>query len=426
MNISNLYSIKGSEPERFWREITNALLEEYKSEKFLSILRELLGIEFLKQKEESKQLPYHMAYYLQDAELQFRYFVQVLAQNENEMPLPIITGILPFSGEQCYTFHIHHDGNGCEEVDVFVPHMIDRYARRAYLLPTNLPIPKTWHKEKRQRDEVAFNDKEIKRLFYIVGKFFAHNKISRLCKNEKALSFREQGISQDDCICLWMDGLTYCKPFCNNRVWLHKTFVPYWNDATTKDEASINNDQLQAISKDLNILFSEAKKTSPQYKDGNLSELQYMELCRKLWHSLKDEPTTSISEIQDSSFDIINECEKLGFIKVNRKTSTPPTFSHKEISETIDFITNLDVESNKCDIKELAKHLLVCWSTLWWSMRAFDEWDTEAAKHISDEEGLLVIMLKRGVDIRDKILNLRDLLSKLSIATMNSLKSQIR
>ena len=409
--INEIFSYKESDPEKFWNDLTSLLLEEYKSTTFAEELKSVMSgayVCFLSKKSNGEKLPYHLGYYVQSNELQFRYFVQVTAQSENEIeyPMPIITGILPFPGEQCYTFHIHDNGQGEDVVDVFAPHMIDHYARRAYRLPNDLSMPNTWHKDKRQPDEFDFNDKEVKKLFMLFGKFFARNKINVLCKNDKALSINEQGIDSDDYECLWMDGLTYCKPFCNKKVWLHKTFVPYFRDASVKDDSYLSEDQLKAIAADLNNLFKKASQYFPiQYKTSGLDWTKIIIIHHWIGQSLN-----SVINVQERVWPFFERWGKMGLISITG--NEPPKFTYKEIQTAKATLEDID----NCDIKEsnLAQSVLVVWANLWWHLRDFENWYEENGRLnvLNEHESLQTIRLMRGMNLRDVILFEADLLSK--------------
>lgn len=422
MNINELFSIKESEPDKFWGELSNVLLDERRGDKFLELLQGLTikaHVAFLAKKGEHVKLPYHIGYCLQDDSLQFRYFVQMIAQSDEEVvvPKPIITGILPFPNERCYTFRMHDNGQGQNEVDVFVPHMIDRYAKRSYRMPDDIDMPNTWHKEKRTSNAVDFNEKEVERLFRFVGKFFARNKLNRLCKNENAMSLKEQETSPDDHVCLWMDGVTYCKPFCKGNVWLHKTFVPYWKDASAKDDVYLGEDQLESIAGDLDELMKEASMRFPaQYGMMELSILDYIKYCHSLWHSIGD--NRMIPAIQDKSRGVIDLLEHKGFIKVDWNLPQPPKFPSKDLCKTKTFIETMNVDAPNRSMSELASNALQMWSSLWWHMREFDDWDTEAVKLVDKNAARRMICLMHGLNVHKTIIGEVNLLSKLCIGIM--------
>lgn len=274
-----LFSLREANPDKFWGEISNILLEEYKSVKFQKELGQLAYLaidDFRKKKDGGAKLPYHIGYLLDEEWLQFRYFVQMIAQDDSQRdfcPVPIIVGVLPFPNESFYSFHIHDDGLGKNEIDVFVPHVIEQYARRAYRLETDIKLPNTWH-----TDKGKFKEKEFDNLFKFVGKFFARNKINRLGQDKAAYSIEEQekNKSKDWIYCLWMDGMTYCDSFnasCNEypHVLLHKTFVPYAKDDSVKDDTCIGDDQMKAIAPNFLKLLKDANHYFPvQYGTTDL------------------------------------------------------------------------------------------------------------------------------------------------------------
>ncbi|MBR0072791.1 MAG: hypothetical protein IJP95_03045, partial [Bacteroidales bacterium] len=95
------------------------------------------------------------------------------AQHECEIqaPRPIITGILAIPGDSYYTLHIHDDGTGVDEVDIFCPHFIERYACRSYRLDTDMDLPKEWEHRKKLPKTEDFREEEFLTLFNFVGKF---------------------------------------------------------------------------------------------------------------------------------------------------------------------------------------------------------------------------------------------------------------
>lgn len=282
-----LFSLREANPDKFWGDISNILLEEYKSVKFQKELGQLAYLaidDFRKKKDGGAKLPYHIGYLLDEEGLQFRYFVQMIAQDDSQRdfcPVPIIVGVLPFPNESFYSFHIHDDGLRKNEIDVFVPHVMEQYARRAYRLETDIEMPNTYNK---------YNKNAFDNLFKFVGKFFARNKINRLGQDMAAYSIEEQvkNKSKDWIYCLWMDGMTYCDSFntsCNEypHVLLHKTFVPYAKDDSVKDDTCIGDDQRIAIAPKLLQLLKDANRYFPiQYGTPDLFFLIKM-LEMSLW-----------------------------------------------------------------------------------------------------------------------------------------------
>ena len=155
--ISNdLFSLKTENPEKFWGELSNILIEEYRSEDFLEVLSGYLcdaSELFLQWKSDGEKFPFHSRYCVEDERFKFRYFIQIIAQEDAQInfPIPIITGVLPFPGESYYLFNIGDEIPDINrfEIDVFTPHVIDQYARRAYRLESDIDLPNTWH-HKRQ------------------------------------------------------------------------------------------------------------------------------------------------------------------------------------------------------------------------------------------------------------------------------------
>jgi hypothetical protein len=410
--INEIFSYKESDPEKFWNDLTSLLLEEYKSTTFAEELKSVMSgayVCFLSKKSKGDKFPYHVGYYVQSNELQFRYFVQMTALNEYEIehPMPIITGIYPFPGEQCYTFHIHDNGQGEDVVDVFAPHMIDHYARRAYRLPNDLSMPNTWHKDKRQPDEFDFNDKEVKKLFMLVGKFFARNKINNgPFLNEKVLSHNEQESSSNNYFCLWMDGLTYCVPFCKEKIWLHKTFLPYFKDESVNDDAYLGEDQLQAIKPYLEALFKIASQSFPNqyitpYFDVNMYNYVYEGIYDLII------PTLEVLKATGGCFSILT---RKGYIQ-NGKIQKYPLKKIIEATNTLNRVVNGNLEY--CDNKMIAESFLIVWSCLCLNFQEFKEWylENEPKKILKRTEYYLIVLM-RGMYLQEIILSEANLLSK--------------
>jgi len=268
-------------------------------------------------------------------------------------------------------------------------------------MPDDIDMPNTWHKEKMTSNAVDFNEKEVERLFRFVGKFFARNKLNRLCKNENDMSLKEQETSPDDHVCLWMDGVIYCKPFCKGNVWLHKTFVPYWKDASAKDDTYLSEYQLESIAGDLDELMKEASMRFPaQY--GN----------------------RMIPAIQDKSRGVIDLLEHKGFIKVDWNLPQPPKFPSKDLCKTKTFIETMNVDAPNRSMSELASNALQMWSSLWWHMREFDDWDTEAVKLVDKNAARRMICLMHGLNVHKTIIGEVNLLSKLCIGIMREISNQ--
>ena len=289
MKINNeLFSLRESTPNKFWGEFASILLEEYKSEDFKNSLAELFVLaldDFRKKKESGDRMPYNIGYLIDKEELEFRYFVQMTAQDESQRdyePMPLISAVRHFPNESYYVFNIHDDGFGHNEIDVFNPHLIDQYARRAYRLDGDIELPNTWHYNKQPAEGEVFKKKEFDNLLKFVGKFFARNKINRLGQGKEAYSIEEQkeNKSKDWVYCLWIDGLTYCKSFNPSNseythVLLHKTFVPYAKDDSVKDDTCIGEDQRKAIAPKLLKLLKDAQSYFPnQYYNTGIVCLQ--------------------------------------------------------------------------------------------------------------------------------------------------------
>lgn len=415
---NELFSLRETNPDKFWGEISNILLEEYRSVKFQRKLEQLsyLAIDdFRKKKDCGAKIPYHIGYCIDDEGFRFHYFVHMIAQNEFQRdyrPKSIIVGVFPFPNESFYSFRINDDGLCKNEIDVFVPHMIDQYARRAYRLETDIELPNTWH-----TDKGKFREKEFDNLFKIVGKFFARNKIKQSGHNKAAYSIEEQekNKSKDWAYCLWMDGMTYCYSFnasCNEypHVLLHKTFVPYWKDDSVKDDRCIGEDQLKAITIDLNKLFNRAEKEFPQQYDCfDLNGYEYVITHHKIGETLN---IGHITHIQNAAMKLLLDFEKKNVIHIDK--NNVPKYPYKEINNAKEILKILC--DNKFSTKEceIAESILCVSACLWWHIRSFEEWYNESGKfkNLDDESVLKIIRLMRGKNLVDTIISETDLLAK--------------
>lgn len=276
-------------------------------------------------------------------------------------------------------------------------------------MPDDIDMPNTWHKEKRTSNAVDFNKKEVENLFKFVGKFFARNKVRRLCTNKKVLSLNEQDVRSDDQTCLWLDGVTYCKTLCSGQVLLHKTFLPYWKNSSVKDDAYLGEDQLKAIASDLAHLHKEASEAFPlQYGDVGFNWFDFVAAHRWIGESL-----SPISSVQNAAWPYLERWEKAGLISITG--NEPPKFDHKELSAATSLLQRLStITANGVDERELAKSVMVIVSSLWWHLRDFENWYTENGRLavLNEPEGLQVIRLMRGTNLREVILSEGDLLSK--------------
>lgn len=401
MTNNELFSLRESNPNKFWGEIANILLEEYKSDNFRNALevpkKDAINA-FRNKSVEGVSMPYHIGCTINESDLQFQYFVQFIAQNEFQRdcaPTTIISGVRYLSNDSYYIFNI--DDSLCR-IDVFVLHMIDQYARRSYRLDSDIELPNTYNK---------FNNKAFDNLFKFVGKFFARNKINRLEQGKEAYSIEEQkeNKSKDWMYCLWMDGLTYCESFNPSsseypRLILHKTFVPYWNDASVTDDTCICEDQLKAITPKLNVLFKKAKDCFPlQYDDKDLSSAILMMWCNLIGKSIDE---SSISHIQDNVIRILQYYEKKGVINID--WNVVPKFTYKEINDAKNKLENFSsLVLNDADIAQYILRISAC---LWWHNRDFEIWYNESGKlkNLSNESGLMGILLMRGSSVKNAIL----------------------
>ena len=263
MRVEEIFKLREADEPRFWSEIANLFQKECSSPEFVAQVGPRLldaGVKFTQMRQEFKQFPYHVGCALDVKEdSPFLFFVHFFANNkeEYERPVPLVLGVLPLPGDTYYVLHLHSDEEGTKNVvEVFAPHVFQRYATRSYrlasddeALPDGWSVPQrfVWKKNPKAggSSEAFFDEEAYKQLFVLTGKFFGRSKLSRLCENKDALSLEAQKTGSSDTLsCLWLDGMTYCVPMGQGL--FHKTFIPYWPDASASDDASISNEQLEA------------------------------------------------------------------------------------------------------------------------------------------------------------------------------------
>ena len=389
-------------PEQFWGTLCHTLLEESVrllcDKDYLSFVDDA-HIKFRKKKEVDQQFPYHLGRRIEPEGFNFRFFIQMTAQTENEInnPMPIITGVLSFPEENYYTFHVHNNDNGVNEVDIFPPHFIDQYAHRA---PQNgneresYNVPDSWpRKTSTQNEEEVYQD-----LFTLVGMFFGHNKMNYLCKNNSALSRKKQKEDKDGIVTLWMDGISYCDHYCyeNTDIWLHKTFLPYFNDESTIDDDCIGEDQFKSIAPDLNTLFKDASVLFPyQYKSEPISSMEMFDLHKSRGISLKE---VCIDDIQNYAWKFFDFFEKQGYITIKRDCKEPPRFTSEKQNKAKQILSEF-CNNTICSVgKEVAQSLLQRWSWLYWELREFESWYTNSGclEGRNETNELKQLRIKRG------------------------------
>lgn len=270
MDIQEHFKLRKTNPNEFWKGLVEQINKEYWEigidEQYREITQNCV-FRFIEKQRQREKFPYHIGYFLDPIpNYLFRFFVNYFATCDAEIifPKPVITGVIPFPNETYYTIHIHADSVKLdlkeEEFDIFTPHFIDQYARRSFKLPTDIQMPQTWHHKRIKDFEDDKNAKDLKNLFYFIGKFFARNKLNRLYKCDGALSEEERKENvENKYVCLWMDGISYCEQYVNQKVWIQKTFLSY---------EQLKPDQWRAIIPDFAILCEIAHQQYPsQYED---------------------------------------------------------------------------------------------------------------------------------------------------------------
>lgn len=417
MNINELLPIRKSDPNKFWGEISSCLMEEYYGEEFATALRDVATqafITFAEKCEKGDKLPYHWGYWPEVPNSHFRWFIQMTAQHENEIqaPMPIITGILAIPGDSYYTLHIHNDGTGVNEVDIFCPHFIERYASRSYRLDTDIELPKEWRYKKQPKTFERFNEKEFLGLFNFVGKFFGRNKMNRLTNIRKALSETERDKGSTDFTCLWMDGVSYCTPLCNEKVWLHKTFVPYFRDETLADKTELEDDQLRAIAPLFEQLFTDAhQKHSHQYppmvnKDTYLKEIMGVGVFFKTM-------TPKIVQTQETVREKLLYFKDMGYIVLEDKMPSVTGEDHLKASSSLEELLEKETRDEE-DIRIFGATAKCIWASHYQRLREFEAWYEESGRLavLSEEPIFLMRRLMRGRYICKNVIAETGLLNK--------------
>ena len=438
MRVEEIFKLREADEPRFWSEIANLFQKECSSPEFVAQVGPRLldaGVKFTQMRQEFKQFPYHVGCALDVKEdSPFLFFVHFFANNkeEYERPVPLVLGVLPLPGDTYYVLHLHSDEDGTKNVvDVFAPHVFKRYATRAYrlasddeALPDGWSVPQrfVWKKNPKAggSSEAFFDEEAYKQLFVLTGKFFGRSKLSRLCENKDALSLEAQKTGSSDTLsCLWLDGMTYCVPMGQGL--FHKTFIPYWPDASASDDASISNEQLEAIKPELEALLRDAAKYSPsQCQCEDFKPANYVSLHQTIGSALKDD-TIRVQRVQDEGFRLLKLFEQKGWVEL--KSDVPPKFKAKEVSgacKTLKSFCKGEGELNQ----QMAFSLLVLCSRLWWHLRGFEDWYDASGRRavLQDSSAVRYILLTRGVQLLGKINAEVELLKKAN-ARISSLLS---
>lgn len=260
MKLKDIIHLKETEPDMFWSAFYEQVCEDNQSEDFTDYLK-YTGLESV-QDFEQKLLsrlpyPYHRLLYPTEVKSdELTYVIQWFAMSYYDI-FPVITGLVPFPDSSYYTFHFL--GN---ELDVFTPHFLSRYAERSPRLEADLPLPNTLHFKKHQEGNDP-QKKDFVKFAQFIGKFFGRNKINRLSSRlGSVIAHNEE--NKDQLVCLWTDGLSFCIPYADGKVFLHTTFLSY---------TDLKRDQIQAILPELFILIEDSCDRFPsQY--GSFDEFK--------------------------------------------------------------------------------------------------------------------------------------------------------
>lgn len=285
-----VFSLKNCDPQK-WGELSNILENEYCSENFKKALAKFscnVIPKLIEKRARKEVFPYHLPGLIIQDDFHFRYFVQVIAQNKDEIvsPQKFICGVLPFPKETYYTFWIREDKQTKKvKIDVFSPHVIEQYARRSKRIEGEMKLPDKWYHIKQPLESAKFKEEEFYHLFLFVGRFFGKNKIYRIIDKKDAYSEREQKAKNNKdrkewLVSLWPDGLTYSRRFnaeCDTGfpITLHTTYLPYVGNPACHsiEEQTVALKQSEAIAEDFALLAKETRESFPgQYKEDSFFE----------------------------------------------------------------------------------------------------------------------------------------------------------
>lgn len=250
MKLKDIIHLKENEPDKFWSAFYEQALDDYMSPSSeFSNLQDyayLDSIADFKQKRASLvPYPYHRLHIPMDVKPEeLTYVIQWFAMSDYDYDLyPVVTGLVPFPNSSYYTFHLHADGDSplSNGLDVFTPHFFARYAERAHRLETDLPLPNTLHFTKQKEDCLDPSQKDFQKFAKFIGKFFGRNKLNRLCDNLDSVIADDEK-DKNQLVCLWCDGLSFCVPYAERKVLLHKTFVSY---------ADLKDSQIDSVAPEL-------------------------------------------------------------------------------------------------------------------------------------------------------------------------------
>ncbi len=192
----------------------------------------------------------------------FPIILDIMCQGDKITSKNICTNVLiPIYGERYYAFHLAEGENDKYEIDVFTPHMLDRYANRTPKIldePNNISGWKHYelfHESKKPKMAIISNAK-------IIGKFFGRNKMSEIypAKEIPNASSLNEEIEENDQICVWPEGMTTCVEFSIehpliNKIQVHKTFISY---------EQLKKEQIKSIMPLVFDLLSQCRKQFPK------------------------------------------------------------------------------------------------------------------------------------------------------------------
>lgn len=246
IDLNKIRQYREADPDKFYGILTKRLDEIFFSENFALQFFDLIKkshIDFSTHFKENPKIPYHKVFSPFKIDefhfvFQFCFEGKIIPPNDYSgmsflcppgapFLFPVITAFIEFH-DGFYTFLINQGITPQEnEYNVFPPHFFNRYA----------------YPDK--DNDFQLNTDQLTQAIY---KFFSINNINKLTSNTKILTQNEyERLKENHSInlpCVWREGVTFCEPFCNNRVYMNKTFLAY-NSSNPKRK--LRKDQVEPI-----------------------------------------------------------------------------------------------------------------------------------------------------------------------------------
>ena len=410
---SDLFRLKDSNPNEFWGIIFSVIFEECESDSFRIALDGLLQVvksKFRSHFTKNVKFPYGCWERLLVNESDFLYFVYVFAGSEEtiESPEIRIVGVLPFP-DNYYSFIISNN----REIDVLIPHLMDKYARRSCRNTGEIIMPNTFYHPNLNSVRDDEKEKMLNKLFRLLGKFMFNNMINFFGDSKDVYSFDEQqkrANSSNWPYCLWMDGMTFYDTVFQNGdkevVRLHRTYLPYFPDSSVADDFSfVKDNQLKVISSHLEILFKNASTRYPTlYNYIGINPLVYSLIHREIGNVIE-----SVYPIFVRSNKLLRSFEKEGFISIDENLKQPPKKRYKEVNaaeKVLDTFCESTIQNEDLDYKaEVAEALLTIISRVYWLMEESKTWYRDSGKIQCLKEGTVTksLRLMYGISLKERI-----------------------